>query len=244
MGLVSMGIQNLHSLYRLDNRTEAEALIVDKIKSIVEKAVEERQTASLMLSGGSTPKNVYSALSDQNLPWENVTIGLVDDRWVDADKPGSNERMLNETLMQNYAVKARLIGMKTDHANVNQGAPVVSEKYKKIQQPFDLCLMGMGTDGHTASWFPGSSGFEQALNIDNSELACAIDASNSPGAGKFPHRMTLSLPAVMNSRQIFLFITGEEKLSVLQASFESSVDMMPVKALLAAGARLSVFWAP
>ena len=239
-----MGIQKLYTFYQLEDRAQAEALIADKISAIVRSAISERGQASLMLSGGRSPRQMYQELSEIDLQWDKVTIGLVDDRWVAPNHVGSNERLLRETLLQNRGRAARFLGLKTRHNHASDAVKSLNEAYCQIGTPFDLCLMGMGTDGHTASWFPGSRGLAQALDINNSDLVCAIDATGCPGAGDYPSRMTLSLPAVMNSRHIFLYITGQEKSDVFQVAIENSVDAMPVKALLAAGARLSVFWAP
>ena len=233
-----------YNVFRLEDHNQAETLIVKKTVAILTDAIKARGRASLMLSGGSTPRQVYLDLSNSDIAWEKVTIGLVDERWVDTDSPGSNERFLRETIGQNRGASASILGMKTAHDKAGEGVNALEDVYSQIDRPFDLCFMGMGGDGHTASWFPGSKGLDAALDINNSNLVSAVDAAGCPGAGEYPSRMTLTLPAVMQSRHIFLFITGEHKSDVFQSAANSSVDLIPVKALLAAGPRLSVFWAP
>lgn len=211
-----------------------------QIADAVKQAVANRGQASLMLSGGSSPRLVYEALSVMDLPWEKVTIGLVDDRWIDRGQPGSNETFLDETLLKNKAKDAKFIGLKTDDASPSLGADNSEEKLSTIARPFDVCVMGMGLDGHTASWFPNSKGLEDALNVNNAKTVTAIDARGCPVAGDHPDRITLTLSAVMASKEIILMIPGAGKADVFAASCEKSVFDAPVKALRAAGERLTV----
>ena len=104
--------------------------------------------------------------------------------------------------------------------------------------------MGMGTDGHTASWFPGAVGLEKAIDINTSQNLVSVDATGCPVAGNYPYRITVTLPVIMRARHIVLFITGEAKKSVWEEAIEKSVFENPVKALYAAGERLTVIWAP
>lgn len=211
-----------------------------QISQAVKSAVADRGEASLMLSGGSSPRPVYEALSEMDLPWDKVTIGLVDDRWVERGKPGSNETFLDETLLRGDARRASFIGLKTSDANPKAGAERSESNLAAIPKPFDVCVMGMGLDGHTASWFPNSKGLIEALNIDNPNTVIAIDARGCPVAGDHPERITLTLSAVMASKQIILMIPGAGKADVFKASADKSVYDAPVKALRAAGERLTV----
>ena len=211
-----------------------------QIAEAVRLAVADRGEASLMLSGGSSPRLVYEALSVMDLPWDKVTIGLVDDRWIDRGEPGSNETFLDQTLLKNAAKHAKFIGLKTGDANPALGADKSEHNLSAIPQPFDVCVMGMGLDGHTASWFPNSKGLEDALDIYNPRAVIAIDARGCPVAGEHPDRISLTLSAVMASKQIILMIPGAGKADVFAASGDKSVYDAPVKALRAAGVRLTV----
>jgi len=84
-----------------------------KIEAALRAAITAKGAASLMVSGGSSPKPVYAALSKADLAWDKVTIGLVDERWVEAGQAGSNETFIRDNLLQNAAVNAHFIGMKT-----------------------------------------------------------------------------------------------------------------------------------
>ena len=109
-----------------------------------------------------------------------------------------------------------------------------------IPKPFDVCVMGMGLDGHTASWFPNSKGLKEALDPNNADSVIAIDARGCPVAGDHPERITLTLSAVMAAKQIILMIPGAGKSDVFEQSAKQSVYDAPVKALRAAGERLTV----
>ncbi len=203
----------------------AKAFVVEGLSS----ALNVRGSARIALSGGSTPKPLYEALSSEPLNWSRVSAALVDER-LEADANGSNLEMIKNTLVQNSAANIGLESF-TDIA-IHNGAD------------FDLSIMGMGTDGHTASWFPGSEGLNEALDLSGTHSVVRIGANGCAGAGNFPKRISLSLPYVMKSRAILLLITGDEKRRVFESSVKKSVYDAPVKALLAAGNRLTVMWAP
>jgi len=143
-------------------------------------------------------------------------------------------------LSKGKAQAVAFIGLKTSDANPAAGVEASETQLAGIPQPFDVCVMGMGLDGHTASWFPNSTGLKEALDPANTDTVIAIDARGCPVAGDHPDRITLTLSAVMASKQIILMIPGAGKSDVFKASAEKSVYDAPVKALRAAGERLTV----
>ena len=190
---------------------------VTRIESALRDALDARGRAVLMLSGGSSPRPVHEALSEVDLDWERVHVGLVDDR---VDRAGSNADFVRETLLKNRASAA------TFH-------PMKEGGYTDLM-PADMCVMGMGSDGHTASWFPETKDLAKAMDVDTDEVVIAVDSGSVPGAGEFRYRLTLTLPAVMQSRHILLFIPGAKKREV----FENR-EGLPVDALTASD-RLTV----
>lgn len=233
----------MSSTYAFENFSTRDEMVIkatQQISSAISSAVSSKGFASLMLSGGSSPKPVYEALTQMDLPWDKVTIGLVDDRWIDRGQPGSNETFLDDTLFKGKAKAATFIGLKTSAPNPSEGVKGAEKKIRSFAQPFDLCVMGMGLDGHTASWFPNSKGLKEALDIHNPNTVIAIDAKGCPVAGEHPERITLTLSAVMASKQIILMIPGAGKSNVFKESAHKSVHDAPVKALRAAGKRLTV----
>lgn len=214
------------------------------IEAALKQALETRGSASLMVSGGSSPKPLYARLSQADLDWSKVAISLVDERWVDPGNPGSNEDFIRENLIQNNAISANFFGLKTSHASVSKGLKSVEARFTSLSRPFDVCVMGMGSDAHTASWFPNSKGLENALSLENEKILCAVDATGAPVAGDHPHRITLTLRAVLDSHLIVLFIPGEAKREVFDTARSKPLSEAPVQALLRAGQNLHVFASP
>ncbi len=228
MGLDQL-IKTEHRFRVFTNRDEWADAATSWIADNLSNTIASRGEAVIALSGGSTPVPVYGALSNVKLAWEKIRVEIVDDRET-ADPDGRNARMIEKTLRKNNA--AAYVRARFDEATATANAHL------------DLCVMGMGTDGHTASWFPGAKGLSQAMDLNAPFAIKTIDATGCPGAGKYPRRNTMTLPAVLNSRQILLLLTGEEKRRVFETAAQKSVYDAPVKALLAAGPRLTVMWAP
>lgn len=211
------------------------------IASKLETAITARGQASLMVSGGSSPKPLFAALSRQDLAWDKVTVSLVDERWVEPGEAGSNETFIKDNFLTARAAAANFISLKSAHAAVVQGLPEIEARFKSVPAPFDICVMGMGLDSHTASWFPNAVGRAQAMDESTNARFAYVDARGCGGAGDFPDRITLTLPAVMEARDIVLFIPGAEKAAVFAAAPPGNTAAAPIAALKSAGKRLSVF---
>lgn len=206
------------------------------IESHLESTIAAQGQASLFFSGGSTPGPVYEALSAAPLPWKKVTIGLVDDRWVDEDDIGSNAALIRKTLLKNKAQAASFVPMKTDHDTPQAGQASVETAYKAILSGNSLAVLGMGTDGHVCSWFPGADGLEIALDPNSAQIVQAITAKPSKVTGAYLDRMTLTYASVSQCRSVLLLITGAEKKAVLETAFEqcrTGQSDLPVSHLLA-----------
>ena len=180
-----------------------------RIETALRDALDARGRAVILLSGGSSPRPVHEALSEVDLDWSRVHVGLVDDR---VDPAGSNADFVRETLLKNRAAAA------TFH-------PMTEGGYADLM-PADMCVMGMGTDGHTASWFPETEDLAKAMDPDTDEVVVHIDSESVPGAGEYRHRLTLTLPAVMASRHILLFIPGAKKREVFENRRGLPVDAL------------------
>ncbi len=209
-------------------------------------AIEERGEATFMVSGGSTPEPLYKSLSLVDLPWESVYVALVDERWVGFEHDKSNEAFIVKHLMQNKAVAANLIGMKNTAETAEEGLADCEATYQQLAQPFDITILGMGSDGHTASLFPHASGLNAALTPESTELCAAIMAHPSEVTGTITERMTLSLAGLLQSKALILLITGDEKLAVLRkAQAGSDIHEMPIRAVLQQQTvPVKVYWAP
>ncbi|MFT4924064.1 MAG: 6-phosphogluconolactonase [Phenylobacterium sp.] len=220
--------------------------LTDYCQQALSTACADNDSASFMISGGSTPAPLYQRLAACALPWQQIKVALVDERWVDKTSSSSNTAFAEKSLLQNNAADCQFVAMKTPAATAKEGLAQATANYQQLAQPFDLTILGMGGDGHTASLFPDAQGLEQALSLDNSNVLAAIMANRSEVTGDNLERITLSLYGLLQSRQMILLITGEQKLAVYrQALALTDVSKMPVSAVLQQDkVPLHVFWAP
>jgi 6-phosphogluconolactonase len=230
--------------WRFEAEAERNLVLARRIAAWVGEAVAERGQASLAVCGGSTPVALYQVLSGLAAPWERVTVTLTDERWVGFDHPLSNARLVRMRLIRDRASRARFVPLKTPRAEPEPAEPEVDAAVRAIARPFDLVLLGLGEDGHTASLFPHSQGLPATLNLADPALARAIRPA--PPADPSPPRMSLSLRAILDSRRIVLLITGEAKWAVYRQAREAGdVETMPVRAVLQQDQTpVQVWWAP
>jgi 6-phosphogluconolactonase len=223
-----------------DSLTLAAAL-AGQVAGLLRDGIRARGKASLVVSGGSTPAVFFAALSELELDWGKVVITLADERWVDPVEADSNERMVRLLLLRNRASAARFVGLKTGAATAALGEKECAEYLALVPRPFDVLILGMGNDGHTASLFPQAPRLDEALNMDSGLLCLAVTPPVAPH-----ERMTLTLPALLHSRQIILHIAGPDKRVVYERALaEGPVAEMPVRAVLGQTvAPVAVFWCP
>lgn len=196
-------------------------------------AINSHGKAGFFVSGGSTPAPLYERLSHSDLAWQNVNVALVDERWVANDSDSSNERLIRNTLLTNNAADAHFIAMKNRASSAKEGLMQTTDAYLTMDSQWDLSILGMGNDGHTASIFPYCDGLPQAIDPQSSTLLSAIMAQKSAVTGDNLERMTLTLAGLMKSRHLVLLLTGQEKLDVFrQAQANQDLSLMPVSALL------------
>lgn len=210
-----------------------------RISAILKKGIEETGRASLIVSGGRTPAALFLALSEVPLAWEKVDISLVDERWVAPYDDASNEKMVRAKLLINHAAKANFIGLKTSHNDAVDAVATCTENVSHIQQPFDVVILGMGEDGHTASLFPCSEQVEAGLDLDTTAMFIAVQPTTAPN-----QRMSLTLRALMNTKHVFLHLTGSSKKDVLAKALAGDDELdMPIRAVLN-NINVELMWAP
>ena len=217
------------------------AALAGEVAELLRSAIKERGQASLVVSGGSTPVPFFAALSALALDWQQVVVTLADERWVDPTEADSNEHLVRQHLLQNQAAAARFVGFKNGAPTAVQGEKECGDRLALLPRPFDVLILGMGNDGHTASLFPQATRLGEALNMNSGKLCLAI----TPPAA--PHeRMTLTLPALLQSRRIILHLAGPGKRTVYERALaDGPVVEMPIRAVLGqATVPVTVFWAP
>jgi 6-phosphogluconolactonase len=164
-------------------------------------------------------------------------LALVDERYAPPEDAASNEGLVRRKLKAAIDAGARVLPMYAP-PTVEQAADQADATYSRLQ--IDITLMGMGGDGHTASWFPGAAKLGEALDLDNPRTVMALTAAQADGS---PERLTLTRSAVARIERVILLITGADKRARLEAAL--SGDWAPVAALFApALPQPEVFWAP
>jgi 6-phosphogluconolactonase len=227
------------SEYHASSAANLTADLADFIEKELTDAVVKQGYASLVVSGGSTPKPLFEELARRPLPWDKITVTLADERWVDISSKDSNEGMLRETLLRGAASQAAFIPLKNTAESASEGWEMCHETLADMSDPFDLVILGMGEDGHTASLFPGVSG--PALDSSSVELCAAIIPPKAPH-----ERMTLTARALLNSRKIVLHIVGEKKQQIYKDALKSgSADEFPIRVVLHQDrVPVDVYWSP
>jgi len=211
--------------------------LADAVAHDLRAAIEARGQAMMALSGGSTPKRFMQELAGRDLDWSHVIVTLVDERWVPADHPRSNAGLLRDNLLQGKAAAARFIPLYTDASVPEEGIDAVRQVMDTMPQTLDVAVLGMGEDGHTASFFPGGDHLEQALDRFCRERILPMRA---PGAGE--PRITLTLPVLVGARALYLLIEGNAKRQVLIEAVQGSGA--PIGAVLEAAPDLEAYWCP
>ncbi|WP_258806732.1 6-phosphogluconolactonase [Pseudidiomarina sp. CB1] len=189
----------------------------------LEHAVAERGHAYLVVSGGRTPVPLFERLSKQVLPWPQITIVLADERWLPATDAQSNERLVRQHLLQHQAAAANFISLLTDASDAHQAVTAVNQRLADLPR-FDVVILGMGEDGHTASLFPCSAELAHALSTADS--VAAVTPTTAPH-----QRMSLSLARLLDSRHIYFHLSGTNKAAVLEQAMQPEADF-PVSRFL------------
>lgn len=201
--------------------------LANDVASWLKEAIAKKGSAVMAVSGGSTPKPFFAALSKQKLDWSKVTITLVDERQVPEDNPRSNARLVRDNLWCNEAAEA-------------QFTPLYLNPLIGRIAAFDVAILGMGNDGHTASFFPGGDNLAKAIDKANSN---AVVSMNAAGAGE--PRLTFTLPRLLAAQHLCLHIQGQDKMQVLDKALAGKDELeMPVRAVLHSAKPLDVYWCP
>lgn len=221
--MVEAGVNKLD----FSSRQALDEALAHTVAGILRGAIARWGEASLVVSGGSTPVNFFRVLSAASLDWSRVTILLADERWVPPEHQDSNERLVRENLLVGAAANAHFVPLKTPHVSASEAELEVAATLAGIGR-FDLVMLGMGSDGHTASLFPGKDNLAEGLDLNSTKPCLAVEPSTAPY-----QRMTLTLARLLDSERIFVHITGREKQYVLDQA-RKAVDpfQLPIAAIL------------
>ena len=220
--------------------------LAEALAARLEAAVSATGSATFVASGGTTPGAVYDRLARLPVPWARVSLTVSDERWARADDPASNSRLLHERLLRGAASAARYVSLLTNAADPHDAAAEreAGERVRAMRRPFQMAILGMGDDGHTASLFPHAPRLSQALDLGDPALCRGVGPV--PGAAGAPLRMTLTLRALTDAQQVVILVKGQRKLDTFRrAQAEGAVADMPVRAVLRQHrAPVALYWAP
>lgn len=193
--------------------------------------------ATLVVSGGSTPLPFFRALRERPLDWGRVEVLLADERWVPEDAAASNSRLVKEHLLQGPAAAAHYRSLKQPGATPADGLAAAETALADLALPVDVLVLGMGTDGHTASLFPDAPELAQALDTGSHARVAPMTPPSQPQP-----RITLTLGVLQQAGFTALHLKGADKLDTLRAACDDidNIREMPIRAFLKPG--LQIYW--
>lgn len=229
------------AMHVFDNGAALAEGLAEAVATTLSAAVAARGQACIAVSGGSTPKAFFKALSSKAIDWTKVTVTLVDERFVAPDTDRSNEKLVKDNLLINAAVSANFQPLYYPAATAEEAAAAATEQTTALGCPFDVAILGMGGDGHTASFFPGGSRLTEALDPATPRGVMTMEAE---GAGE--PRLTFTFSSLQDARLLVLHIEGAAKKDVLaKAEAPGDEAEMPIRAILRrAASPLQIYWAP
>lgn len=205
------------------------------IADVLRAAIAARGQASLAVSGGKSPIPMFEALREQDLDWARVSVVLVDERIVARDHEASNSALVTRHLLQGRAAAARFLpffGELPSQFNAEVLDALVldaSARIAALPWPLDVAVLGMGEDAHTASLFPGAPGYARAIATSD-RLAWVVPAQAPVPA---PHaRLTFTLGALLEARELVLSIAGDSKLAVYRRAAQKADPALPISLVL------------
>jgi len=192
-----------------------------EIRTLVVESAKSRGRACIALSGGTTPRAVHEALAElSEVPWHLVHVFFGDERAVAPDHPDSNYRMAKESLLSRVPIPPAQVYRPAAEAPDREGA--ARDYAALLPAAFDVVILGIGEDGHTASLFPGAS------SLEASELCVAVIGPKPP-----PARLTLTPPVLERARSLVMLAVGAGKAEPVKRALEGAWDPKQTPAQLA-----------
>ena len=230
-------MSDIYTIKKFSSQQVLAEKLASEIAVQLNSAIQKKGSAVIAFSGGSTPKLMLQELAKENVDWSAVTMTLVDERCVDQTHDLSNAKFLHECLL-NYLPKESNVTPKflplfyPSTSNETELKDKVMENYQALtgssSTQFDVVILGMGDDGHTASFFPDADNVAELVdgNTPESLLCCESPSTQVP-------RITWSLPKLLDTSLLVLHITGETKFSVLENAIGGNDQLeLPIRSVL------------
>lgn len=225
-----------------DDAAEMAAAVAGDIGFIIDSAIEARGSAVIALAGGKTPIPIYEKLAVAKLDWKRVTIVPGDERMVPLGDPLSNVTVLAKYFLPKGARVMPIVPNATgDYKAAGRSADALMQD---LHWPLDLCLLGVGSDGHAASIFTGPD-FEEAVNGPKERRALGVLPDPMPSDAPVA-RVTLSLAAITTARALMIAATGDAKRAVIETAIKQGpASPYPIgRALAGTDLPVDIHWAP
>lgn len=228
--------------WEYDDAAELADAVAGDIQFVIESAIDARGSAVIALAGGKTPLPAYEKLAKAKLDWKRVTIIPSDERIVPLGDPLSNVTALGKTFIPKGARVIPVVPKATDdYKAAGRSADALMQD---LHWPLDLCMLGVGGDGHTASIFPGPD-FDEALNGPRERRALGVMPDPLPPEAPVA-RVTLSRAGIITARALLIAVTGDAKRKVIEdAISEGAGSRYPIGRVLAdVELPVDIHWAP
>lgn len=220
------------------SRAELADALARRIADVLADAIGRRGAGFLAVSGGNTPAQFFSELSRAPIDWSKVVVTLVDERLVPASSPRSNARLVMATLLQGPAAAARFVPLYHAAATAEAAAGFAVEALKTLPWPLDAVVLGMGADGHTASFFPDADHLDELLDENSKAILLPVHAENA-----IEPRLTLTMAPIVSAGLVALHIEGADKRVTLERALGQG-ERLPIRAVFDSAQKpVEIFWA-
>ena len=218
------------------DRESLDQALAAYVASRLQEGIAERGTAHLVVSGGSTPIKLFSILADADIEWDRIVVLLADERWVPVDHEDSNERLVREKLLIGKAKSAQFLSLLPTPGDEITNIAGLSALLGSLPR-FDVVLLGMGEDAHTASLFPSAAALREGLTTEQGALI-------TRPRNALHQRVSMSKRRLQATEHGVIHIVGEKKKAVLEQARKSEDEMRyPISAFLGP-AGFDCWWAP
>lgn len=203
--------------------------------------LSEQSKLLIGLAGGSTPMAAYAEWAEAQLPWSNIELTLIDERYVPLSDSQSNEHHISKAFSAIKEQLAGLHGLYHDAETIEQCAALANQELQVLNHAMDIVVIGMGADGHIASLFIESADYISAMDTHNTEVVLPI-RFNQP---QKIDRLSFSLAELLKAKKAMICITGDEKRAVIEQSMRDSQSPYAMTQFLNAYQNpVEIFWSP